>query len=85
MLSMGHVVTTSVGMCDIDIRPVRGIQLHESTSLLPDLKLKVYNSCILSIFLSAWQLPRHMRAGLMLLMTSVCKTVRNQMVSPCVE
>jgi serine protease inhibitor len=22
MLSMGHVVTTSVGMCDIDIRPV---------------------------------------------------------------
>ena len=24
MLSMGHVVTTSVGMCDIDIRPVSG-------------------------------------------------------------
>jgi hypothetical protein len=22
MLSVGHVVTTSVGMCDIDIRPV---------------------------------------------------------------
>jgi len=22
MLSMGHVITTSVGMCDIDIRPV---------------------------------------------------------------
>ena len=23
MLSVGHTVTTSVGMCDIDIRPVR--------------------------------------------------------------
>jgi len=26
MLSMGHVVTTSVGMCDIDIRPVSFIK-----------------------------------------------------------
>lgn len=23
MLGVGHVVTTSIGMCDIDIRPVR--------------------------------------------------------------
>lgn len=23
MLGVGHVVTTSVGMCDVDIRPVR--------------------------------------------------------------
>lgn len=30
MLGVGHVVTTSIGMCDIDIRPVR-----ESTPTSP--------------------------------------------------
>ena len=28
MLSVGHVVTTSVSMCDIDMRPVRNYFLH---------------------------------------------------------
>ena len=27
MLSMGHVVTTSVGLCDIDIRPVSNLHI----------------------------------------------------------
>lgn len=28
MLGVGHVVTTSVGMCDIDIRPVSTFNLN---------------------------------------------------------
>jgi len=42
MLSMGHVITTSVGMCDIDIRPVT----------LPSLCLVCLLACLLAYLLT---------------------------------
>ena len=41
MLSMGHVVTTSVGMCDIDIRPVSILDLRLLLMLQAPLLLSI--------------------------------------------
>jgi len=48
MLGVSHVVTTSVGMCDIDIRPVRfqNIALHS-----------IYMSCVCAVNASDIMLP----------------------------